>query len=129
MQAALRRLRQVGRLGVIAVLTYATPVHADRPASYSARGDGGITCAKWTSYRKTANADDITAYPALSAGNWVLGYLSAYDRYVDPSGNVGADVDNDSVAAWVDTYCSAHPLDNLATAAEHLIEALKTRNR
>jgi len=130
MQAAGGRFRQVGRLGgVIAFLVCATPAHAEQPADYTNRGDGGITCAKWTSYRKTAGADDITAYPALSASNWVLGYLTAYDRYVDPSGNVGAGVDNDSIAAWVDTYCAAHPLDSLATAADHLIEALKTRNR
>jgi len=95
----------------------------DTSPTYSVRGDGGISCATWTQERK----DD--GYPALMASDWVLGYLTAYDRYASKNGDLGGGVDNNAVAAWVDTYCAAHPLDNLATAAGHLIDALGTRNQ
>ena len=100
------------------------PAPAHRDTSYDVRGDGGVTCATWATYRTNAAANNVNAVPALVAESWVLGYLTAYNYFGPGDGHVGSGVDNRAVLAWVDTYCAQHPLDSLATAAHHLIDGL-----
>ena len=123
MRVAGGRSRHLGEVGALALaMTLASSVAVAGDRAYDIRGDGGITCATWTAYRRD------NGLPAIAAANWVMGYLTAYDEYVG-GGHIGAGVDNDTISVWVDTYCEVHPLDNLATAASHLIDDLRARNR
>ncbi len=106
-------------IGALLVL-FAVPAVADTsPAdTFTVRGFGGISCGRWTADRREAGL------PAIADQNWVLGFVTGYDAF-EGNGDVGRDVDNDALAAWLDTYCQAHPLDNLATASQRLVEALR----
>jgi hypothetical protein len=64
---------------------------------------------------------------AIPVQDWVVGYLTAYNEWVAPDGNISAGTDNDGIAAWMDNYCQAHPLDNVARAARALVVELKAR--
>lgn len=61
------------------------------------------------------------------AEEWVLGYLTAYNEHVAPDGNISAGTDADGLMLWLDSYCQAHPLDNLGTATSALVAELKAR--
>lgn len=69
---------------------------------------GPVSCGSWPS--DTRWDSQQVAVPL----NWVLGYLSAKSagRQLDLLGSV----DQASVKLWIDTYCKAHPLDDLPTA-------------
>jgi hypothetical protein len=57
------------------------------------------------------------------------GYLTAYNNFVAPDGNITAGTDSEGVTLWVDSYCQAHPLDGLADAAAALVAELRARKR
>jgi hypothetical protein len=40
-----------------------------------------------------------------------------------------ANVDPDSITAWITSYCAAHPFDPLSEAASQLVVVLLTRAR
>ncbi len=90
---------------------------------YEILGPGAAPCGTWTSQRQLPDQA-----LALSNQTWVLGYITAYNEYLATSGNVAAGTDSDGIAAWIDTYCAAHPQDDLAHAARALIEDLRARN-
>jgi hypothetical protein len=80
-------------------------------------GVGLFSCGRWTSDRRQHNT---TAY---GEQQWVLGYLSAV---ADASGSTLdplRGVDFESVWAWIDSYCAAHPLEQIAGAALEFIKA------
>jgi hypothetical protein len=55
---------------------------------------------------------------------WVLGYVTSADAWGPwPIGTL-SNGDNTGLLAWVDMYCQAHPLDDIAKAAEKLVAAL-----
>jgi hypothetical protein len=61
---------------------------------------------------------------------WILGYVSAYNRFVlavDRDVTKGL-VDGLGLIAWVDNYCTTHPLDQIEPAASRLIDELRRRS-
>lgn len=105
----------------LALLPGAASATPDTPR-FEVLGPGAITCEDWASQRQ---GPDRSA--ALSNQDWVLGYITAYNEYLASNGDVAAGADNESIAAWIDTYCAAHPADVLADAARALIEDLRAR--
>jgi hypothetical protein len=87
--------------------------------AYQILGPGVSSCADWTADRRTiGTSDPDVAYMDLY---WVLGFISG----VGYLGHPGLDPLNGqsdmAVAAWVDRYCEAHPLDKIAVAAAAFI--------
>ena len=72
----------------------------------------------------TATFADIDLVHQIS---WVQGFLSAFNYYVSKSGNVLSGIDNNGIFAWIDNYCAAHPLDDIATATFAFIAELSKR--
>jgi hypothetical protein len=70
-------------------------------------GLGGNSCGSWTASRRVTSA-------ALSE-QWILGFLSGlgWEGKNDPLVNMDAK----GVWAWIDNYCSAHPIEKIADAA------------
>ena len=101
------------------IFTQAEAAPSPRPATYSVWGVGVSSCGNWTDTSPAANS---TKFLMLS---WLQGYLSAYNNYVDHGGNVAKGTDIPGIIAWMDNYCHAHPLDNVATASDALMQALK----
>ena len=82
-------------------------------------GAGGNSCGKWTKKRK-----DNTWH---SSGQWILGFVTAYNYYTPGVSDVAKNADNQGLAAWVDNYCAANPLNDIADASISLIRFLKAR--
>jgi hypothetical protein len=77
-------------------------------------GAGVNSCGKWLSDRKADRWYD--------EGQWLLGWVSAVGYY--GVANL-RQTDSDAIAAWLDNYCQAHPLDQLDVAADHLVDAIR----
>lgn len=86
------------------------------------QGAGGVTCGAWLQTRQSNQH-----YGEL---HWVQGFISSYNQYVytgrNPNGIFGS-VDHDSIAAWMDNYCRANPLETVYKGTLHLVEELKHR--
>ncbi|WP_425998823.1 hypothetical protein [Caulobacter sp. DWR1-3-2b1] len=84
-------------------------------------GHGTMSCGKYTSERKDSNS----LFP-MTAMIWVSGYLSraAYVR----KGNMLKTVEYEALQGWMDNYCAANPLENVATAASTLEVELAERS-
>ena len=72
------------------------------------------TCGTWTAERKSSTQ-------WLSAGNWVLGFMSGPASALDR--DLLGGLDSEAVMGWMDNYCRAHPLDQIAVGATRLLEA------
>ena len=104
-----------GLLAALVVL--AAPVSAlANPEQYNALGPGTMSCGNWSTFRH-GNASDW-----IPQADWVLGYITAYNYFIwTRSTNVADGADSDVLMAWIDDYCTAHPLDSLAAATHALV--------
>jgi hypothetical protein len=106
-------------LGAVLV---AAPALAEPQVTMRWMGPESFSCGEWPEAAPYTRADKALRL------NWVLGFLSAaslQDGYPD----LLANVDNPSVAAWIDNYCAANPLDSIVTAAFRLRDELIRRER
>lgn len=82
-------------------------------------GSGAYPCGEWTNSR--AGNGLMTEHMF----SWVLGFLTAYNRYGSGTSNVSKSFDVEGIEGLVDKYCSQHPLENLDTASEGLVKELQ----
>jgi hypothetical protein len=81
--------------------------------TYTAIGAGNSSCGAWTMERRPP-------YDGAALNTqWVVGFLSGVgfmgkSEGVDPLRGV---VDPNAVVAWIDNWCSSHPLNSIAEAA------------
>lgn len=92
--------------------------------AYALVGSGLVSCGTWTADRRAYERPGPATHSSqseLQDAAWVVGFLSGIGFMGELSNN-GADpldnVDAEGVWAWIDNYCQAHPIDNIATAAE-----------
>lgn len=84
---------------------------------------GELTCGEWMSYRDMPYTNE----PKAGALNWILGFLSA--SAIDRNADILHSIEPSSVAAWMDNYCSANPLEKILSGANVLRDELvKRRN-
>jgi hypothetical protein len=98
-------------------ITLAVALASSAEASnYAIAGGGLSSCAAWTAARRDRRA--------IGFEEWVTGFLSGF-------GDIAASVpipemdplrglNTQTVWAWVDDYCHAHPLEKIVDAAEAL---------
>jgi hypothetical protein len=84
-------------------------------------GEGTSSCGTWTVARQQRSVT------AGRAAQWVAGYLSGVNTTSDKP-DVLSGLDFDAMVAFVDNYCSAHPLDPIAGAAIVLMMELRRRH-
>ena len=82
-------------------------------------GPGTLSCGQWLTDRQGL-------YSANNMEAWIAGYLSAFNTHV-AQGNIMKNMDSAELFLWLDNYCHAHPLDDVAVATDRLIDALKER--
>jgi hypothetical protein len=106
-----------------ALLMAPEPAAADTAAIL---GTGNRSCPAWLQ-DSAANS-----WGALIDHAWVQGYITAFNKYTDnadsQNGDISAGIDVAGLFAWIDRYCQAHPLDNLARASGALIRELQNRS-
>jgi hypothetical protein len=85
-------------------------------------GEGIISCGTWITDRKN---------PALATTDnaWLLGFISAFNLYMlSIDEDVARGTDKRGLIAWINNYCSVHPLDSLESASASLILELQRRS-
>ena len=111
-------------LGVVfCVLGGSHAAAADKENNFHVMGYGFTSCATWASNNKPGEAP-LVHFLELQ---WVLGYVSAYNEYVSPSGRVGGEIDNEALIVWIDNYCADKPLDSEIDATHALIKELRNK--
>lgn len=86
------------------------------------KGAGAGSCGAWLEDRRN------NSYHAQL--HWIQGFISAYNSYVYRGSNtdgVFGDADHKAIAAWMDNYCQANPLNSPYDGTVQLIEELKKR--
>jgi hypothetical protein len=110
-------MKSVCAVALIILCGMGTQVAAGTATVY---GAGTESCGKWIA---SSTNPGIRAWEV----SWVLGWLTAAGYY-----RVAGDLketDSDAIAAWVDNYCRANPLDTVGTAATGLIKTLAERGK
>jgi hypothetical protein len=95
-----------------------TVVAADYPTII---GVGLSSCGAWTAAKNGQ-------YP-LQYQAWLLGYLSAANRYLGAGTDFLEKTDAAGAFAWMDNYCQSHPLSMIETATKELAEELRQRSQ
>lgn len=114
------RLRVAGSfVAALLVGMVTAPALAQTKADFDSLGV--ISCGQWLEAGQTGiwRGEDQM---------WVLGFVSGMDAGLSTTApkvsGAGSKSDPPSMFAWLDNYCSAHPLDRLTTAAVLLWTAL-----
>lgn len=80
-------------------------------------GEGALGCGKYIQERRTVNYH----YDALIS-SWFYGFASGHNFYRGIP-QLKRDVDTETVLAYLDKYCSDHPLATVSLGADELIKA------
>jgi hypothetical protein len=80
---------------------------------------GEISCGAWPKNTAHTNLEKAVTL------NWVLGFLSRAGW--QDGRDLLAQVDQASIAAWMDNYCAAHPLDTVIQGSWVLERELTAR--
>jgi hypothetical protein len=105
---------------VLVVATLSAPTAANAGAA-TIIGAGALSCGQWLTDRQGQGR-----YGAETLEMWITGYLSGVDAYAFHR-ELRKGADSAGLFAWIDDYCHAHPLDDIAVATDRLIDALKAR--
>ena len=108
--------------GTVAALVIAVLLIGGGTAwGYQAFGVGLESCGAWTTAKEEKSSKQPNYY------NWIGGYLTAYNRWVESESGPVSKTKMRGVAAWIDNYCRDNPLEVVATAAERLIYAIEAK--
>jgi hypothetical protein len=95
------------------------------PAVIAADADGAYFSLRSESCREFRRVQTDERTPALmNIRGWIAGYITAFNRQTPDTYDVLGITEFDAALRFIDGYCKAHPLDNLATAMEALTENL-----
>ena len=110
-------------------ILFATALCAAASSAMAADAEGAYWSQRPEScreFRRLQASDERT--PALmSIRGWIAGYITAYNRQTPDTYDVLGITDFDAALRFVDSYCKAHPLDNLTVAMEALTEDLSPK--
>ena len=97
------------------------PRAADDAGSFVTYGLGNRSCSEWIEFR--ARNDPNTVNMAA----WILGFISAYNKYLYKGINVAGVLDAEEIHALIDKNCKNRPRDSLWFATNALIEQLRKK--
>ena len=112
----------------VGVTRQAKPGERREPRAYHAYYYDTFSCGQWLVERRgavpKASGDMSSGDPSLGKTMWLLGWVSAAGLYhATPLRHT----DQAAIKAWIDQYCTAHPLEELVEAATALVEALRQK--
>ena len=87
----------------------------DAQGKYTVYGSGQVGCGQWTKQRTYGGT--LTQQDQ----HWVLGYVTAYNRWVSKERSVLGDMEVNDIVAWMDEFCGQNPKESLTGAVESLI--------
>jgi hypothetical protein len=115
---------------VLCIATLISPVMASlamAAGNSKILGNGSDSCGAWQDERRSMI---VTQHPSpkLSAeSQWILGFVTAANLSLAPNIDLNEGMNDQRMMAWIDNYCSSHPLENLGTAAVNLTLELTQR--
>lgn len=86
---------------------------------------GQRSCGFWLEVRATR--EDPSDIRFIQAQDWISGFISAYNWYIHPGGNVAWRTDREGLYAWLDKHCQENPTVLFVKAVNKLIEHLRKR--
>ena len=94
----------------------------ERGVTFQQFGSGTSSCGTWTQARR----QPVRSYEREVNEAWVVGFLSGSNLIIVDQfdTDILAHRDAQGLWAWIDNYCSAHPLTNIGTAADLLVREL-----
>jgi hypothetical protein len=111
-----------GLAAVFVVLLATPPAHAG--SQYVIFGAGSRPCGSWLQVRTQALPEDAVLQ------SWVLGYITSVNaNLLSVTQDVSAGASPETLFAWIDNYCTTHPLDSLARATSALLDSLLVKNK
>ncbi len=113
----------IGRvaLAVLFSLSVCAASASDSTGNYMSLSHGLSSCGTWTSEH------DVNSTVAKAQNSWLMGYVTAFNRWAYNDTDITNGVDHDGLVAAVTLYCRTHPLDTVSVAAETLIGDLLVR--
>lgn len=115
-------MRRALILAILLLLGPGTAARAADPSGfYTIQGVGIETCEAWLGERYKDSP--ITWYKQ----QWVLGYLTAVNRWVHDGDNVSGELTSEQLFEWLDDYCQRNPRQTLSLATEALVWTLRDR--
>lgn len=105
---------------VLIMSAFATPSWAlTSDGRYVLLGDA--SCGEWMKLRRSSiQRDEVKRW---QLHNWVIGYITAYNRWVPGPKNIVGTTYVGGIYLWIDNYCGSHPLDDLSHALEALVRS------
>ncbi len=94
---------------------------ADPNGYYTIKGVGIETCEAWLGERYEDGP--IAWYKQ----QWVLGYLTAFNRWVHKGSNIAGELTSEQMFDWIDDYCQRNIRQTLSLATEALVWSLRDR--
>jgi hypothetical protein len=102
---------------LFACLIVAAALMTGSAHAYTIIGMGQYSCGTWIKDRR---GQQMTAYLYQQ---WIVGFLSGVGYAGPPGIDPLKGTDSNGVWAWIDNYCQAHPLDNIAEAGSAFVIA------
>lgn len=122
-------LRKIGAAVALSVcVSLVAPPAFPQTVDVRILGAGIYSCGAWNKARQDAATSPNDAGSVVVAGlylQWIEGYLTGMQQSVPGLPQGVRSTDADGIAAWMDTYCAAHPTENIAHASERLVVTLK----
>lgn len=104
--------KSLGRV-VLAFAIVSSAEAADKQGGYTSVG--ARSCGVYVEEKQK----DGWGYAVIGA--WMAGYISGYNLAADDTFDILGDADMKSVYLWMENYCRANPLSNLAKGMEALV--------
>jgi len=118
-------------LALAAAMAIACPHNANAQSAGRAVAVGGAgrdTCSAWSADRGATS--DSSKMANERRAEWALGFFSAVNLFLVPSGNLKGGIDDqEGMLRGIDKYCETHPGDPLWTAGANLFLDLKNHPR
>jgi len=106
-------MKTLSLIVLVLSFTFAAPATArDKDGMYWVQGT--ISCGHWVEHSKKGSWEEV------ADTNWIVGYITAYNRQTPDVFNIMGDTDKASVYLWMDKYCQENPLNNLVDGMELL---------
>ena len=107
-------------IGLFMFIAAAVAHAQDAQANWHVYGAGGLKCGNWKAAREEKSVQ-VELYK-----QWVAGWVVTYNYYLTEQGGKGRveTPDFDTITAYLDRYCSEHPLSIIAFGAAQLVQDL-----
>jgi hypothetical protein len=99
----------------------ADPAATPTPSKWFVLGPGRMGCDDWASKRRAHGVDEFMLE------TWVMGFVSGYNAFVAPNGDVTSGLPPNDIFDRVDRYCEANPHNDVSDGAEAMVREIRGR--